>query len=83
MVRWVDLVGLVGFAMVVLSTMYLFPDSEEGMNWTPLLGGITLWIAGFASVVGWIWSRWSLRPPASEEKYLQQNRGVSRAKKSA
>jgi uncharacterized SAM-binding protein YcdF (DUF218 family) len=61
MIRWTDLIGLAGFGMVVLSTLLLFPDSGEHMTWEYWLGGLALWLAGFASVVGWLLLRWSVR----------------------
>jgi hypothetical protein len=61
MIRWTDLIGVAGFAMVVLSTLLLFPDSAERMNWKYWLAGLALWFLGFASVVGWLLSRCSVR----------------------
>lgn len=63
MIRWTDLIGLAGFVLVVLSTLWLFPDSTTDMGWVHWLAGIVLWLVGFASVVGWIWSRWLARKP--------------------
>ena len=61
MIRWADIIGLAGFGMVVLSTVLLFPDSQESMNGAYWLGGLALWLAGFACVVGWLFLRWSLQ----------------------
>ena len=61
MIRWTDLIGLAGYAMVVLSTLLLFPDSAERMNWKYWLAGLSLWLLGFASVVGWLFLCWSVR----------------------
>jgi uncharacterized SAM-binding protein YcdF (DUF218 family) len=61
MIRCTNLIGLAGFAMVILSTYLLFPDSAEHMHWKYWLGGIALWFVGFASVVGWLLSCWSVR----------------------
>jgi len=61
MIRWTDLIGIAGFAMVVLSTLLLFPDSAEHMNWKYWLPGLLLWFLGFASVLGWLLLRWSVR----------------------
>lgn len=61
MIRWTDLIGVAGYAMVVLSTLLLFPDSAARMNWKYWLAGIALWFLGFASVVGWLLLRWSVR----------------------
>lgn len=61
MIRWTDLIGVAGFALVVLSTLLLFPGSEERMNWKYWLPGLSLWFLGFASVVGWLLLRWSVR----------------------
>lgn len=54
MIRWTDLIGLAGFAVVILGTLFLFPNSEDRMHWHYMLGGLALWVVGFASVVGWI-----------------------------
>ena len=62
MIRWIDLIGLAGFAIVVFATQLLFPGSAERMNWKDWLGGAALWFAGFAAVVGWLLLRWSVRP---------------------
>ena len=61
MIRWTDLIGVAGYAMVVLSTLLLFPDSAERMNWKGWLAGLSLWLVGFASVVGWLLLRWTVR----------------------
>lgn len=62
MLRWIDLIGLGGFAAVVLSTLLLFPGSAEPMNWMHWLAGLALWLLGFNSVVIWLLLRWSVRP---------------------
>ena len=61
MIRWTDLIGVAGSALVILSTFLLFPDSAERMNWKYWLGGIALWFVGFASVLVWLLLRWSIR----------------------
>ena len=61
MIRWTDLIGVAGFAAVVLSTLLLFPDSADGMNWKYGVAGLALWFLGFASVFGWLLLRWSVR----------------------
>lgn len=61
MIRWTDLIGLAGFAMVVLSPLLLFPDAAERNDWTTWTGGIVLWFTGFASLIGWLILRWSIR----------------------
>ena len=66
MIRWTDLIGVAGFAMVVLSTLLLFPDSEEHMNWRYWLAGLSVWSLGFASVFGWLLLRWSVRQSKDE-----------------
>ena len=66
MIRWTDLIGVAGFAMVVLSTLLLFPGSAERMNWKYWLPGLSLWFLGFASVVGWLLLRWSVRHSKDE-----------------
>jgi uncharacterized Tic20 family protein len=62
MIRWIDLIGVAGFAMVVVSTLLLFPRSAEGMNWKYWLAGLALWLVGFNSVVGWLLLRFSVQP---------------------
>jgi hypothetical protein len=62
MIRWIDLIGIAGFAMVVVSTLLLFPRSAEGMNWKYWLAGLALWLVGFNSVVGWLLLRFSVQP---------------------
>ena len=61
MIRWTNLIGLAGFVTVVLSTLFLFPDSAEGMDWKYGLAGLALWFLGFAAVGGWLLLRWSVR----------------------
>jgi hypothetical protein len=61
MIRWIDLIGVAGFAMVVVATQLLFPGSAEAMNWRHWLGGLALWLLGFNSVVVWLLLRWSIR----------------------
>jgi hypothetical protein len=61
MIRWTDLIGVAGIAMVVLATLFLFPDSIDGMNWEYGTAGLALWLLGFASVFGWLLLRWSVR----------------------
>jgi len=68
MLRWIDVIGFAGSALVVLGTLYLFPSSAERMNWVYGLAGLVLWCAGFASVVGWLLLRWSVRPWNSVQK---------------
>lgn len=66
MFRWTDVIGVAGFAMVVLSTLLLFPGSAERMNWKFWLPGLSLWFLGFASVAGWLFLRWSVRQAKDE-----------------
>lgn len=61
MIRWIDLIGLAGFAIVMLATLLLFPGSVERMHWTYWLAGLALWLLGFNSVVTWLLLRWSVR----------------------
>ena len=61
MIKWIDLIGVGGFAAVILSTLLLFPGSAEGMNWKHWLAGLAVWLLGFNSVVGWLLLRWSVR----------------------
>jgi hypothetical protein len=66
MIRWADLIGLAGFAVVQVSTLLLFPSSADHMNWRYMLEGFALWFAGVASVVGWLllrWWRWGASHP--------------------
>jgi hypothetical protein len=61
MIRWIDLIGIAGFGMVIVSTLLLFPGSAEPMNWKHWLEGLVLWLVGFNSVVAWLLVRWSVR----------------------
>lgn len=61
MLRWMDLIGIAGFAMVVLSTFLLFPRSADRMTWKYWLEGLALWLVGFNSVVAWLLLRWSVK----------------------
>jgi hypothetical protein len=61
MLRWIDFVGTAGFAMVVVSTLLLFPHSADRMTWKYCLAGLALWLVGFNSVVAWLFLRWSVR----------------------
>ena len=61
MIRPTDLIGVVGFALVVLATLLFFPDSADRMNWKYWLAGLSLWFLGFSCVVGWLLWRWSIR----------------------
>jgi hypothetical protein len=70
MLRWIDLIGIAGFAMVVLSTLLLFPSSAELMTWKYWLEGLALWLVGFNSVVGWVLLRWSIRPSKNAPRPL-------------
>jgi hypothetical protein len=63
MIRWTDLIGFAGLAMTVLGTLLLFPGSIDRMDWKYLLAGLAFWVAGFASMVGWLLLRWSARRP--------------------
>jgi hypothetical protein len=67
MIRRIDLIGLAGFATAVVAILLLFPGSPEHMNWKYLLGGLALWFAGVASVVGWLFLRWSVRRPIEKQ----------------
>jgi hypothetical protein len=49
MIRWTDLIGLVGFVMAALGTFLLFSTSGENMHWDYRLGGLALWLAGLAA----------------------------------
>jgi hypothetical protein len=61
MIRWTDLIGVAGFAMVVFSPLLLFPHSAEGANWKDWIAGLALWFMGFAFLLGWLVLRWSVR----------------------
>ena len=64
MLRWTDLIGFAGFALVVVGTLFLFPSSADRMNWHYMLAGFALWLAGVASVVGWLCLRfWQATTP--------------------
>jgi len=59
MIRWTDLIGVIGFAMSILGTLLLFSTSGDLMHWDYRVGGLALWLAGFGAVVGWLVLRWS------------------------
>ena len=61
MIRCIDLIGVAGFAMVVISTLLLFPHSADRMTWKYWLEGLALWLVGFNSVVAWLLLRWSVK----------------------
>jgi membrane-bound ClpP family serine protease len=65
MKRCIDLIGIAGFVILVISTLLLFPRSAEQMIWTYWLAGLVLWFMGFAFLVGWLILRWSM--PKSHE----------------
>jgi hypothetical protein len=60
MIRCIDLAGIAGFVILVFSTLFLFPNSADNMNWTYWLGGLLLWFVAVAFVVGWLILRWSI-----------------------
>jgi uncharacterized membrane protein len=66
MVRWTDLIGIAGFALVIVSTMLLFPSSAEHTNWKYMLGGTAVWLLGFMSVVGSVFLRFSVSRSAGQ-----------------
>jgi hypothetical protein len=61
MFRCIDLIGIVGFAILVFSMGLLFPNSPETTSWNHSLEGFALWLVGFAVTVGWLILRWSVR----------------------
>jgi membrane-bound ClpP family serine protease len=60
MKRCIDIIGIAGFVILVISTLLLFPHSAEKMTWTYWLEGLVLWFVGFAMLVGWLLLRWSI-----------------------
>jgi uncharacterized membrane protein len=62
MIRWTDLIGFAGFALVVIGTLLLFSRSVEDVSWGVRAGGLALWFAGFGFVVGWLLLRWRKSP---------------------
>ena len=61
MIRWTDLIGVAGFALVIISSLLFVPHSAPGNQWIYWLGVFALWLLGFAAVVGWVLTRWSIR----------------------
>jgi membrane-bound ClpP family serine protease len=61
MKRCIDLIGIAGFVILVISTLLLFPHSAEQMTWTYWLAGLVLWFMAFVFLVGWLILRWSIR----------------------
>jgi hypothetical protein len=80
MIRWIDVIGLAGFGMVIVSTLLLFPGSAEPMNWKHWLAGLALWFLGFNSVVGWLLLRWSRQSKNGPAPLLVWSVGDSKAK---
>lgn len=66
--RWQDVFGFAGLALVVLGTVLMFPSSTYGMRWAYLLGGSLIWVVGFTMVTGWLAWRWSIGQPAGKER---------------
>jgi hypothetical protein len=60
MIRCIDLIGIAGFGILVVSTLFLFPNSVEKMTWTYWLEGPVLWFVAFVFLVGWLILRWSV-----------------------
>jgi hypothetical protein len=68
MMRWIDVIGFAGSTLVVIGILFLFPSSPDHMTGGYALAGMALWFTGFASVVGWLLLRWSVRPRNSVQK---------------
>lgn len=81
----IDLIGIAGFVTLVISTLFVFPNSAEKMTWTYWLEGLLLWFVGFAMMVGWLILRWSIPrrrrgpPPLLVWSTPQSNRNVGSA----
>lgn len=60
MKRCIDLIGIAGFILLVISTLFLFPHSVEKMTWIYWLEGLVLWVVGLVMMVGWLILRWSI-----------------------
>jgi membrane-bound ClpP family serine protease len=58
--RCIDLIGIAGFVILVISTLFLFPPSAEKMTWAYWLAGLVLWFMAFIFLVGWLILRWSV-----------------------
>lgn len=57
--RWTDLMGVVGLALLVMGLLFLFPKSVDRVNWTYRIGGAALWLVGFVAIVSSILARFS------------------------
>jgi uncharacterized membrane protein len=57
--RWTDLVGLAGLALLVMGLLFLFPKSVDRVNWMYRTGGAALWLVGFVAIIGSIVARFS------------------------
>ena len=68
--QWQDVFGLAGLALVILGTGLMFPSSTHSMRLSYLLGGSIVWLAGFATVTGWIAWRWWTAHPSGKERPL-------------
>jgi hypothetical protein len=67
MKRQADVLGIVGVGLLVLGVWIFMSSSVENANWMGWLGGIALWFAGFACIIGWLTSRWSGRVHGAEK----------------
>ena len=61
MIRWTDLIGVAGFVLVIASFVLFSPQSVPSNEWMYWLGVFALWLLGFAAIVGWVLTRWSIR----------------------
>ena len=61
MIRWTDLIGVTGLALVITSFVLFTPASPQSDEWMYWLGVSALWGLGFAAIVGWLLTRWSVR----------------------
>ena len=69
--RWTDVMGLAGLALLVTGLMFLFPKSVEQVNWTYRLGGAALWLVGFVAIITSVLARFS-KPQSQKGKLPPQ-----------
>ncbi len=60
MIRCIDLIGIAGYVILVVSTLLLFPRSAEQMTWPYWLAGLVLWFVACVLLMGWLILRWSV-----------------------
>lgn len=55
--RWIDLIGLAGWGLLVAGVLVAFSTSAQRSTWFLLVVGGAMWAVGFVSIVGWLLMR--------------------------